>query len=129
MSFKVNDKQLLNNYNEIWEKIKKLMKIDFESKSAYSDGDKHITTKIKIYAGSITTNSHNKEMPKKTPCKCLSTIMLDTVIKANKKYYCQLFLGECKYVQEKIKVENYIAEDLEKSDSNDETESDIDHGK
>ena len=65
MSFKVNDKQLLNNYNEIWEKIKKLMKIDFESKSAYSDGDKHITTKIKIHAGSITTNSHNKEMPKK----------------------------------------------------------------
>ena len=71
-------------------------------------------------------------MPKeKAPCKCLSIIMLDSVIKANKKYYPQTFLEECKYVQEKIKTENYIDENLEKgesdSDSNDETESDIDN--
>ena len=56
---------------------------------------------------------------------------LDSVIKANKKYCLQTFLEECKYVQEKIKTENYIDEDLEKSesdsDSNDETESDIDN--
>ena len=60
--------------------------------------------------------------------KCLSIIMLDSVIKANKKYYPQTFLEECKYVQEKIKTENYIDEDLESgSDSNDETESDTDN--
>ena len=51
--------------------------------------------------------------------------MIDSVIKANKKYYPQTFLEECKYVQEKIKTENYINEELEESDSNDETESDI----
>ena len=61
-------------------------------------------------------------MPKeKGTCKCLSIIMLDSDIKANKKYYPQTLLGECKYVQEKIKTGNYIDEDLEKSDSNDET--------
>ena len=43
--------------------------------------------------------------------------MLDSVIKANKNYYLQTFLEECKYVQEKIKTENYIDEDLEKSES------------
>ena len=54
-------------------------------------------------------------MPKeKAPCKCLSIIMLDSVIKANKKYYPQTFLEECKYMQEEIKAENYIDEDLEK---------------
>ena len=68
-------------------------------------------------------------MPKeKAPCNCLSIIMLDSVIKANKMYYPQTLLEECKYVQEKIKTENYIDENLEKSDSNDdETESDIDN--
>ena len=67
-------------------------------------------------------------MPRgKAPCKCLSIIMLDSVIKANWKYYPEIFLGECKYMQEKIKTENYIEEDLEKGDSNDETESDIDN--
>ena len=33
----------------------------------------------------------------------------------------------CKYVQQKIKTENYINEDLEESDANNETESDIDN--
>ena len=56
--------------------------------------------------------------------------MLGSIIKANKKYYPQTLLEECKYLQEKIKTENYIFEDLEnresESNSNDETESDID---
>ena len=67
-------------------------------------------------------------MPKeKSQCKCLSIIILDSVIKANKKYYPQIFLEECKYLQEKIKIENYIEDDLKlDSGSNEETESDID---
>ena len=126
MSFRVNNKQLLEKYNKIWEKVEKLMRIDFESKPVYGDDDKYIKTKIKIYAGSMITNFHNKKMPKeKAPCKCLSIIMLDSVIKANKKYYPQTFLEECKYVQEKIKNENYIDDDLKSdSDSNEETEYD-----
>ena len=88
------------------------MRINFESKSVYGDHDKYIKTKIKIYAGSIITNFHNKKMPKeKAPCKCLSIIMIDSVIKANKKYYPQTLLEECKYIQENIKIENYTNED------------------
>ena len=55
----------------------------------------------------------------------------DSVIKANKKYYPQALLEECKHIKEKIKTENYIDEDLENSESdsnsNDETQSDIDN--
>ena len=88
MSFIVKDKQLLKNYIKIWDKIEKLMKINFESKPVYDDNVKYVRTKIKIYAGSVITNFHNKKMPKeKAPCKCLSIIILDSVIKANKKYY------------------------------------------
>ena len=120
-----NNKQLLKNYNKIWEKTKKLMSIDFESKPVYGNDDKYIKTKIKIYAGSVITNFHNKKVSKeKTPCKCLSIIMLDSVIKANKKYYPQTLLEECKDTQEKI---NYIDDNLEESDSNDETKSDNDN--
>ena len=57
--------------------------------------------------------------------------MIDSVITANKKYYPQTLLEECKYTQEKIKIENYINDDLEDSDTNsdskNETESDIDN--
>ena len=48
MSFTVNNnKQLLKSYNIIWKKIEKLMKMYFESKPVYGDGDKYIKTKIK----------------------------------------------------------------------------------
>ena len=81
MSFRApNNKQLLKNYNKISE--------NFKSKTFYGDDDKYIKTKIKIYVDNIITNFHNKKMPKEqVPCKCLSVIMLDSVIKANKKYY------------------------------------------
>ena len=103
------------------------MKITFESKLVYGEDVKYIKTKIKTYAGNIITNFHNKKMPKeKAPCKCLSIIMIDSVIKANKTYYPQTLLEECKYTQE-----NYINEDLEDnesdSDTNNETKSDIDN--
>ena len=110
------------------------MRIGFERKPVYGDDDKCIKTKVKKYAGSMITNFHNKrKLKEKAPCKCLSIIMLHSVIKANKKYYLQALLEECKYVQEKIKIENLVDDDLEKSesdsDSNDETEFDIDKDK
>ena len=43
-------------------------------------------------------------------------IMIDSAVKVNKKYYPLTLLEECKYVQEKIKIKNYIDEDLEKSE-------------
>ena len=60
------------------------------------------------------------------PCKCLSIIMLDSVIKAKKKYYPQTLLQKFKYEQERIKTENLTDDDLERSESDEsdsETES------
>ena len=47
----------------------------------------------------MVTNFHNKKIPEeKAPCKFLSIIILDSIIKVNEKYYPQTFLDECKYV-------------------------------
>ena len=62
MSFRVNNKQLLKNYKKIWEKVKKLLKINFERKAVYGDDDKYIKTKINIYASSMSTNFDNKKI-------------------------------------------------------------------
>ena len=46
--------------------------------------------------------------------------MLDSVTESDEKYCPQTFLDECKYVQEKVKFENYIDEELDSdSDNND----------
>ena len=97
------------------------MGIDFNTKPTYGDDDKYIKTKIKTYADSIITNFHSKKMAKeKVLCQCLSITMLDSVIESDEKYYPQTFLEECKYVQEKIKFENYIDEELDSDSDNDE---------
>ena len=125
MSFKINAKQLLKKYNQIWKIVQKLLKIEFDGKPVCGGDDKYIKTKIKIYGGKVNTNFQDKIMPKeKAPCNCLSIIMLDFIIKAKKKYYPQTLLQECKYEQKRLKTENLTDDDLEKrfsdNDYNDE---------
>ena len=139
MSLMIKDMQHLKRYNKIWTKIEKLMKIDFDTKTTYGDDDddKYIKTKIKTYKDSIITNFYNKNRSKKipeekVPHKCLSIIILDSVIYAYKKYHSQIFLEECKYAKKNIKSENYIDMDLEPesdsdSDSNNGIYIDIDN--
>ena len=51
--------------------------------------------------------------------KCLSIIILDSVIYAYEKYHPQIFLEKCKYMKKNIKSKNYIDIELEsESDSN-----------
>ena len=49
--------------------------------------------------------------------KCLSVIMIDSVIRVNKKYYPQTLLEKCKYEVKNNKMENLINYDLDPSSS------------
>ena len=68
------------------------MSIDFNSK--HGDDDKYI--KIKTYEDSITANFYNKKESKiileeKVQYKCLSIIILDSVLYAYEKYHPNIF--------------------------------------
>ena len=65
-----------------------------------------------------------KILEEKVPHKCLSIIILDSVIYAYEKYHLQTFLKECKHVKEKIKSYNYTDKELE-SESDSDSDSDI----
>ena len=69
------------------------MSIDIDSKTTYSDDDKNLKTKTQAY---ITIDFHNKkgskEIPEEEiPHKCLSIIILDSVLYAYEKYHPQIF--------------------------------------
>ena len=49
--------------------------------------------------------------------------MLNSVIKARKKYYPQTFLEECKYEAKRTKMENLTNDELESSSSDDESDN------
>ena len=81
------------------------MGINFDSKPFYgNDDNKYIKTKIKIFADRVITNFYSEKVPKeKVPYKCLSIIILDSVIKSDKKYCPETYLEECKYKEQKQK--------------------------
>ena len=102
------------------------MNIEFDSKPVYGDVDKYIKTKIKMYGDRVTTNFQGKKVPEENASyKCISLIMLDSVVRVNKKYYPQTLLEECKYVIRKNKMENLINNDLSLS-SSDESDNESD---
>ena len=99
MFSKVSDNKLLKKYKKIWGKTTNLLGIKFDSQPVYGDGDRYIKTKIKMNGDRVNTDFQGKKVPKENDSyKCLSLIMLDSVIRANKKFYPQTLLGECKYV-------------------------------
>ena len=53
-------------------------------------------------------------------------MMLDSVIRVNKKYYPQTLLEECKYVIRKNKMQDLINDDLSLS-SSDESDDECDN--
>ena len=97
------------------------MIIKFDKKPVYDD--KYTETKIKMYYGKVNTNFQGKEVPKENASyRWLSLIMLDSVLKINKKYYPQTLLEECKYEIKKTKMENLVDDELEASLSDDEAD-------
>ena len=104
------------------------MKIKFDSEPVYGDNDKYIKTKIKSYGDKINTNFQGEKVPKENASyKCLSLIMLDSVIRVNKNYYLQTLLEEWNYEIKKNKIKNPINGDLDLSSSDNETDIDSDN--
>ena len=81
-------------------------------------------TKIESHGNEIT-DFHDKKIPKVDFNHiCLAVISLDSAIKKDEDYYSQVFLKECKYIEEE--GVRHIINDLESSDddSNDSDNSD-----
>ena len=78
MNLLVNDKKILGKYSEIWNKIKRLIKKEFNSEPVYND--QYIKTRIKIYTDKVYTNFQHNKIPKDNEyCTCLSKILLDSI--------------------------------------------------
>ena len=85
------------------------------------NNDNYIKVKIKSYGGKINKHFQDKRIPKENASyKCLLLIMLDSVIRINKKCYHQTLLQEYKYVIKNNKIENLINDDLDLSSSDNE---------
>ena len=62
MSFVIKDDDVLDKYNEIWNKIKKILNIKFHSMPVYDE--KYIKVKEREFNGVIKTNFLSDEIPR-----------------------------------------------------------------
>ena len=58
----IKDEKLLENYNEIWKKVSKITKKEFDRNPVYDE--KYIKTKLKSYNGKINTNCNDNKILK-----------------------------------------------------------------
>ena len=64
MSFIIKDDDVLDKYNEIWDKIKETLSIKFHSMPVYDE--KYIKAKVREFNGVIKTNFLMVKCQKKT---------------------------------------------------------------
>ena len=123
MSFLIKDDDVLDKYNEIWDKIKETFSIKFHSMPIYDE--QYIKAKVTEFNGVIKTNFLSDKVSKENEhYTCIACVTIDSVMRIEKKNYPQVYLEECKYKIKKTKMTNFIKAELE-SDSESESESDI----
>ena len=122
MSFVTDGEKIYKKYNEIWEVIRKLLKVDF-TVSPVRDY-KYLVAKLKIFDRiNRTTFNNNKSIPiERNHYIFIPAIDIDSVLKINKRAYPQTYLEQCKYKSKKRKIVNYIDDEIIDEDS----DSDID---
>ena len=118
MSFVTDDEKVYEKYNEIWEVIKNLLKIDFTVNLVRNDIC--LVAKLRIFNKINKTTFTNNAIPmKKNHYICIPAIDIDSVLKIDKILYPQAYLEECKCKLKKRKIVNYINNEIidENSDS------------
>ena len=79
MSFFIKDDNVLDKYNEIWDKILKKLSMKFHSMLVYDQ--KYLKAKIKEFDGVIKTNFLGKKIPEENKhYTCIACITIDSVM-------------------------------------------------
>ena len=116
MSFVTDDEKIYKKYNEIWEKVRNLLKIDF-TVIPVRDGI-YLLAKLKIFNKINRTTFNNNDIPReRNHYICIPVIDIDSVLKINKRAYPQAYLEQCKYKFKKRKIVNYIDDEIIDEDS------------
>ena len=117
----IKDKNILDKYNEIWEKIKGTLSIKFHSMPIYDQTQ--IKTKVREFDGKIKKNFLGNEIPKENMhCACIACITIDSVMRINKRNSPQVYLEECKYKIKKIQMSKFINAEIETNSDSDSEE-------
>ena len=111
ISFVTDDEKVYEKYNEIWEVIRNLLKINFSVNPVRDDI--YLVAKLKIFNKINKTTFTNNAIPmEKNNYICIPAIDIDSVLKIDKRLYPPAYLEQCKYKLKKRKIVNYINDEI-----------------
>ena len=112
MSFVTDDEEVYKKYNEIWEVVRKLLKLKFTVGPIRDD--KYIIAKLKMFNKiNRITFTDGTILFEENHYTCIPAIDIDSVSKIdNKRAYPQAYLEQCKYKLKKRKVINFIDDEV-----------------
>ena len=117
----IKENKVWEKYERIWNKIKEKLSIKFHTKPIYEQ--KYLKAKVREFDGVIKTNFLSNDAPKENMhYTCIACIIIDSVMRMNKKNHPQVYVEECKYRVKKIQMSRFINIEL-KSDSDSELHS------
>ena len=125
MSFVTDDEEIHERYNEIWEVVRKLLKLKFTVGPVRDD--KYIIAKLKIFNRmNRTTFIYNAIPIEGNLYTCIPAIDIDSVLKTdNKRTYPQVYLEQCKYKLKKRRVVDFFDEEIIDEDSENDSYEEI----
>ena len=106
MSLLIKDHELLQKYNDIWEKIKDSLKRELDSKPVYN---KIQYLKLKFYNEKINTKFENNKIPKAVSKYICSILFLEQ----SKIIILKCFQKNVNMLLIKKKIPKYIIDDIE----------------
>ena len=117
MSFVTDHEEIYENHNEIWEVVRKLLKLKFNFDLIRDD--KYVIAKLKIFNKVNRTTFTDNIIPfEKNHYTFIPAIDIDSVLKIdNKRAYPQAYLEQCKYKLKKRRAVNFIDNEIIDEDS------------
>ena len=126
MSFVTEDKEVYEKYKEIWNVVKRLLKLKFATSPVRDD--KYILAKLNIFNKiNRTTFNNNNVIPiEKNHYICIPARDIHSVLKIDKKEFPQAYLEQCKYKLKKRKAVNFIDFEISDDDSDNDNDNEND---
>ena len=107
MSFRVDDKKLLEKYKAIWTNIENLKSIELNALPVYDY--RYLKTKIRTFGDKVCTNFRGLNVPEDDiECESFTVISIESLLVYGNKYYLQVYLDNCAYKIVSKKMTDYL---------------------
>ena len=106
MPFLIKDDEVRDKYDKMWDVIKDKLGVKFQSEPIYEY--RYLKAKVRKFDGVIKAHFLGNDVPKENVhYTYIACIIIDSVLRIDKKHQPQDYLEECKYRAKKIKMSRF----------------------